>query len=32
MPTTILLFYVERYDENFGSGAQIKDFKAAKRQ
>jgi len=32
MPTTILLFYVERYDESFGSGAQIKGLKVAKRQ
>ena len=32
MATTILLFNVENYDESFGSAAQMKDFKATKRQ
>ena len=32
MPTTILLFNIESYEESFECGAQIKGFKVAKRQ
>jgi hypothetical protein len=32
MPTTTPLFNIESYDEGFGSEAQIRGFKVAKRQ